>query len=66
MGAEKLERPVIEGLKIRGFYWNYDESVNTLGGYCEQAFYPDVYRLKKRASGGENGRNMSATWYLMR
>ena len=49
-GAEKLPEPEIEGRKIGMFYWNYDTSVKTLGGYCEQAFYPDTYRLKRNAS----------------
>lgn len=53
-GAEKLPEPEIEGRKIGLFYWNYDTSVKTLGGYCEQAFYPDTYRLKKNASDGGN------------
>lgn len=53
-GAEKLTDPEIEGKKIGLFYWNYDTSVKSLGGYCEQAFYPDTYRLKKNASDGGN------------
>ena len=53
-GAEKLSIPEFEGRKIGLFYWNYDTSIKTLGGYCEQAFYPDTYRLKKNASNGEN------------
>ncbi|MCR4590054.1 MAG: hypothetical protein K5668_04485 [Lachnospiraceae bacterium] len=53
-GAEKLAEPEIGGRKIGLFYWNYDTSVKSLGGYCEQAFYPDTYRIKKNASDGGN------------
>jgi len=52
-GAEKLPEPEIDGRKIGLFYWNYDTTIKTLGGYCEQAFYPDTYRLKKGASDEE-------------
>ena len=54
-GAEKLKIPELEGRKIGLFYWNYDTSVRTLGGYCEQVFYPDTYRLKTNVSDGKNG-----------
>ena len=53
-GAEKQTRPEFDGRKIGLFYWNYDSSVKKLGGYCEQAFYPDTYRLKRNASDGED------------
>ncbi|MCR5452253.1 MAG: hypothetical protein K6F00_06455 [Lachnospiraceae bacterium] len=55
MGAEKLTVPEIEGRQVGLFYWNYDTSVKTLGGYCEQAFYPDTYRLQISTSDGEEG-----------
>ena len=64
-GAEKLARPEFEGRKIGLFYWNYDTSVKTLGGYCEQAFYPDTYRLKRNASNGEDaGAGQEYEYYM--
>ncbi len=65
MGAEKLTGPELEGRKIGLFYWNYDTSVKTLGGYCEQAFYPDTYRLRKSAQDGENGSSGQEYAYYM-
>ncbi|MCR5023268.1 MAG: hypothetical protein K6A90_02895 [Lachnospiraceae bacterium] len=64
-GAEKLTEPEIEGRKIGSFYWNYDTSVKTLGGYCEQAFYPDTYRLKKSTSDGEDASTGQEYEYYM-
>ena len=52
-GAEKLAQPELGGRKIGLFYWDYDTSIDTLGGYVEQAFYPDTYRLLRSMSGGE-------------
>ncbi len=53
-GAQKLKQPEIRGRRIGQFYWNYDPSVDTLGGYAGQAFYPDTYRLTKSAVDGED------------
>ena len=64
-GAEKLTDPEIEGRKIGLFYWNYDISVKSLGGYCEQAFYPNTYRLKKNASDGEDASTGQEYEYYM-
>ncbi len=65
MGAEKLTRPEFDGRKTGMFYRNYDTSVKTPGGYSEQALHPDAYRLKKRASDGENGENRQEYEYYM-
>ena len=65
-GAEKLNHPGIDGRKIGFFYWNFDPSVESLGGYAEQAFYPDTYCFSKRASGGENvGTKQEDEYYMV-
>ena len=64
-GAEKLTVPEFGGRKIELFYWNYDTSVKTLGGYCEQAFYPDTYRLKRNAPEGEDASTGKEYEYYM-
>lgn len=65
MGAEKLAGSEIEGRKIGLFYWNYDTSVKKLGGYCEQAFYPDTYRLQISTSDGKKGSGEQKYEYYM-
>ena len=64
-GAEKLTVPEFGGRKIELFYWNYDTSVKTLGGYCEQAFYPDTYRLERNAPEGEDASTGKEYEYYM-
>ena len=54
-GAQKQSAPIVDGRRIGLFYWNYDTSVDNLGGYAEQAFYPDIYRLASDMS--ETGKN---------
>ena len=52
-GAKKLTQPEVNGRKIGLFYWNYDKSVKSLGGYAEQASYPDMYRIKRDAENAD-------------
>ncbi len=54
MGAKKLAQPEVGGRKIALFYWNYDKSVKTLGGYAEQAAYPDAYFIKREEDNAED------------
>jgi len=53
MGAKKLTQPEVDERRIGLFYWNYDKSVKTLGGYAEQASYPDMYCIKREAENAD-------------
>ncbi len=64
-GAEKLAVPEIEGRKTGLFYRNYDTSVKAPGGYCEQAFSPDTYRLGISSSEKKDGSDEQEYEYYM-